>query len=283
MSGTLTRLFNRCPTVWEEFGDKVFGELFDPLGVGDEDGPSRVVISDENVSKLGRCPLQFAEHLGEFRRLAERWGFERVRLLVSIRSQATWLASAYAQISDRRAGASQSDFEEWVRRVTDRSQDYYKRGIGLDYLLYRRACVETLGQENVLLLPYEFMQESPAGFFRKWFQFLECPEKEDTCLQTLVDAPARNVRSSSEDTWEVRDRAVTNAESSIPVGQLLETMGLPALGLPSRIPLRWPDLAREKEIRLTPSIREQVVQAYRQNNRRLAEDIGRDLGRYGYY
>lgn len=56
-----------------------------------------------------------------------------------------------------------------------------------------------------------------------------------------------------------------------------------AFGLPTKVPLRWPDLNRGDEIHLTPELRDEVMSFYEPSNRALAEAIGIDLGQYGYY
>ena len=56
-----------------------------------------------------------------------------------------------------------------------------------------------------------------------------------------------------------------------------------ALGLPMRVALRWPDLAREGEIRLTPSLSREIMRKYEKSNRAFAAHIGMDLSPYGYY
>jgi len=276
MGGTLKRFFERSPVIWSDLGEKLFTELF---GAKDLKTRDDVLISDENACSY-RDPVQVREHVKAFTELAKTWGFERVRILGSVRHQAARLASSYAQISDRRVGASQSDFEARMRR---KIENYYKSGVTLDYARLRRALMGVIGSENVLLLPYELMKESLPDFLERWFQFLGRPEEGGRVTEEIEadseDTKARNVRSSSEDTWALRERTLRGVKTI----QLRPGRLFGALGLLTEVPLRWPDFEREDKIRLTPSLKWEIMNTYEESNRILAEHIEMDLGRYDYY
>lgn len=70
-----------------------------------------MLITDENACSY-REPALITEHLSALKGVANQWGFERVRVIGSVRHQASRLASSYAQVSDRRVGVSQDKFEQ---------------------------------------------------------------------------------------------------------------------------------------------------------------------------
>lgn len=276
--GILSRFFGRSPVIWHDLGDKLFAELFEACGQQVQDGKD-MLISDENACSY-RDPTLLFSHLKEFSELSKEWGFKRLRILGSVRQQATRLASSYAQVSDRRIGASQSDFEARMRRKVDTG--YYKEGVTTDYELLRRALVDVVGTENVLLLPCELMKEDLKDFLSRWCEFLGWPEEGERIIKELVAGSgvrAKNVRSSSEDTWTLRDRTLRGARTiRLRPGRLFA-----ALGLPTKIPLRWPDLEREEEICLTPQLEQKIMSTYEESNRAFARSIDMELNKYNYY
>jgi hypothetical protein len=275
--GILNRFFQGSPAVWRDLDRELFTELFggtDQLVAGGGD----VLISDENVCDHAG-PVLAGKHLSEFVDLLVERGFDRVRILCSVRQQATRLASGYAQVSDRCVGASQFDFEEDTRRRI--GAGYYKEGIHFDYDLLRQKLVEVVGEENVLMLPYELMKEDLRDFLGRWFDFLGRPREGGQIIERLEesDAKARNVRSSSEKTWGLRDRTLRGANTIRlrPVGVFAR------LGFPTEIALRWPDFEREDDIRLTPQLEQEIMSTYEESNRAFAKAIDMDLSRYNYY
>ena len=275
--GILRRFFECSPLVWRDLGDKLFREVFGPRPEGSYGDD--VLVSDENACSY-RDPVLVTEHLSAFREMADRWGFGRVRVLGSVRHQAARMASSYAQISDRRVGASQSGFENRVSRTI--GVNYHRRGVTLEYDLLWKALVDVVGEENTLLLPYELMRENQPDFLKRCFSFLDRPEEGRRIIEELkadADAETRNVRSTAKDTWALQDRT-TRGVTTI---RLRPSRLFSALGFPSHVPLRWPDFEREDQIRLTPSLKQKIMSTYEESNRALAEHTGMDLGRYNYY
>ena len=276
--GVINRFFKCSPMIWEDLGEDLFTELFGnrerQLG-----GKSDVLLSDENACNP-RDPVRLHAHLKALRDLSQKWGFERMRVFCSVRQQATRMASGYAQVSDRRLGASQQGFED---RVFAKIHDhYYKDGIKYDYALLRKAFVDTVGKDNFLLLPYESMKENLSDFLSRWFKFLDRSQEGKEIIARVTNNPkvkAKNQRSLSRHVWKIRDRTKRGAT----LFRLRPGRVFSKLGLPTTVAIRWPDLKREKEIRLTPDIENQIMAVYRDSNMRLAKAIGEDLGRYNYY
>lgn len=277
-NGILNCFFQCSPAIWADLGQELLTDLF---GATDEGAKSRkdILISDENVCDHSG-PILIKKHLSAFVDLLSGGGFDRVRILCSVRQQATRFASGYAQMSDRYVGASQSDFEAKARRKL--GPGYYKKGIKFDYELLRRELVKVVGEENVLMLPYELMKEDLEDFLRRWFCFLERQEEGEQIMEKLEsesDTKGRNVRSSSERTWVIRPRTLRAARTI----RLRPVRVFARFGLPTEIPIRWPDYEREEEIRLTPQLEQEIMSTYKKSNRALAEAIEMRLGQYDYY
>lgn len=292
--GALRTFFDRSPAIWDVLGDSLFSDL---LGNRIDRKGGTVLISDENVSISMRYPRSFlgpegllfgydpyamGNHLRKLAVVASRWGFSRTRILLTVRRQDTWLASAYSQTSDRWPGASQKHFEAWVSSLLDPSRDYWFNGVTLDFALLRRVVVESVGDENTLILPYELMRDNLLGFLRRWFEFLEISENPEEYLLTSQEGPDTsgvNVRSEGNGKWKIRPRT-DRGTRSIP---LRPWRLFSALGLPTRVLLRWPERGRGSHISLTPDLRERILATYRHTNRELAESLGTDLASYGYF
>ncbi|MCS3628945.1 hypothetical protein GGP53_002824 [Salinibacter ruber] len=206
-------LFDLSPKVWKIWGDRIFGGL----GGNKKNGNGAdLLISDEGASGAvlsprprftssdlsygspssrrhydyrGPLPSTFGGHLEAMSEAASEYGFGDIKILATTRRQDTRLASTYAQISDRIRGASQKNFEEWVRYLTKNPQGYYDVGGGveLDYFQWWKEAVRVVGQSNVLFQAFELLRESNPNFLRTWLRFLEVSEV-DSIINSLQQA-----------------------------------------------------------------------------------------------
>jgi hypothetical protein len=280
--GILEEAFNKSPYVWNDLGECIFNELF---GEGEHCQSMNTLISEESVC-LSQQPLQFEEHVKQFRYLARRWGFDGLRLLVSVRRQADVFASRYAQDSARRSGASQSDFERWLEGLitmdtTYLRNNYHGRGISRNYNLLWDAMASAVGEENVLMIPYELMKNDLSEFFGSWLSFMDIGETKNSILKKVkkVDIKKRNKRSTCKNTWQIRERA----NMGLATLNLRPSRLFQYIGLPTKVSLRWPDLDRENEIRLTSELRRRVMSFYEKSNENLDKKIDFDLEKHNYY
>ena len=272
--GIFRRFFAAVPEIWSEHGDELLARL-------STEGHQNTLVSDENVTNMTQTHQIIAAHISEILNIYDG----DVKVVLTIRRQADKLASNYAQLSNKLQGASQSHFESWTRNLTHTVSAYYgegARGIMLDYDSIRSYLQSALPKENICMLPYEMMKEDLRTFMDRWLSFM------DVNMQTaaLVDEvkqgsepKKRNVRSSSENTWKLRQRSLRGA----PVLNLRPTRLFQALGMPTKLPIRWPDFNRDDKIHLTPELRNEVMTVYEPSNRAVAEKIDIDLSQYGYY
>lgn len=277
--GIMDRYFSRSALVWQHQGDRLFADV---LGLSKDTAPQEnILISDEGVGAQASRPVLMREHLTRFAEKASAWGFTHVRLFCVIRRQDRWLASHYAQLSDRKANASQKAFETYVRDWLSPSAGRYLNGIRTDYKALHEELVAALGQPNVLMLPYEWLDEDPAAFLECLFEFLELADAHRLTSE-LAPAASRkrsNQRSTAPNSWQLRRREVMDTK----VVHLQPARIFQRLKLPTALPLPWPETEREASIELTPALSREILAVYGEGNRRLAADLGLDLGRYGYY
>lgn len=274
--GTFRAFFEASPQVWTDRGSVLFGEVFGPRS--EQRNRTRdVLVTDENVGHFME-PVAAREHVQRFVDVANRWHFDEVRVLVSVRNQATMFASDYAQMSDQRPDASQEHFEAYVRKRIDPSRYYYAYGVRFDYHLLYQSLTDVLGEENVLMRPYEEMKEDQDAFLERWFSFLRITEEGATIRTELARSQPerRNVRSTSEDTWTLASLRAWNVD--LPAPSLLQSVGAP-----TTLPLGRLDWRRPREIRLTDQLRREVREVYGESNRALADAIGTDLSPFRYY
>jgi hypothetical protein len=178
-------------------------------------------------------------------------------------------------------GASQKNFERWIRRILDPDRGYYEGGgIQHNYYLFWQQVTVAVGTENTLVLPLEHLKEDMSGYLSRLFRFLEIPEEGADIIASLSEPEnlKRNANtSSSKDTWDLK--APIRTGPWFRPGRLFR-----ALGFPHRMPLRWPDFRRGKEIRLTSELRAHILGVYADENRRLDRALEEvDLRSYGYW
>ena len=182
-----------------------------------------------------------------------------------LRRQDHWLASHYAQISDREGGGSQAGFAAMVERTLDPARDRHGFGMLLDYGALHAALAAVAGRGG----------ECSCCRTRRW-----SPSPSDCCaasspgsarprtaVPTLLAAAAgrANVRGEAAGgvpSWRLRP-------PSLALG------GGRRVAVPSRL---WP----ARRIALAPGLSARILAAYAEGNARAAAAAGLDLAAYGY-
>lgn len=270
--GVLDRAFKGTPAVWDEIGADVIASAVDS---GASDLP--VLVSDEGAS-VWFDPSTAAAHFHGLVAAAVRAGFGSVRIVCVVRRQDQRFGSAYAQVSDRRRGVGQADFEHHVETLVASNAPWPDGGSGMDYEAIRQAAVGAFGAGNVLFLPYEMMDADPETFYGRLLDMLGATDADRAAVTSAVaDGGRANRRSTQADTWALR-----------PLQPWLRVRLRPsrlarALRLPSHLTVRPWDPTRESTIAMTDRLRQTVLTRYDEGNRALAESLGIDLGRYGYF
>lgn len=284
--GTLARAFRRSPKIWRHMGDTLLRDMLGQSGAKALDFRSNILVSDQSAGprlfEFGEYvgphwerermdPTMLCAHLKAMRHVAESEGFTALKVMLVIRRQDRWLASKYAQRSDRIVGASQRDFEARIRYYTEESYGYYADGIVLDYCTLWDMLVEALGETHVLIIPYEQLARDPLEFLDRLCHFHAANTEgaDPMALASLAAKLPANVRATAPDTWRLRAptrRALLRS--------LTRSEGMMRL-------LHWANL-QDREIHLTEPVRRQILGTYSQSNAALGARIGYDLQQFGY-
>lgn len=264
--------FNRSPVVWYHQGAEILAAVRSSQGP-----PTRpLLVTDEGVTSR-RCPYVLGAHFSELTQVARAAGYSSVRAIVVVRRQDQWLGSYYAQMSDRRVGARQDDFEQFVEEWTDPARGlHFDYGAALDYEAVYDNLSNALGTDSVLILPYEQLDTNPDNFIHSMFSFIGEPESTEAALAAL-QGTRENVRSSRTDVWDIRPLAPYRTI------RLRPSRFVSALSLPKSLPVRRVDLRRGRRIEMTTPLRDRLLAAYEESNRALDKKAKLDLGKYEYF
>lgn len=284
--GILARAFRRSPLIWQAEGQSLFRRLLDaPEGkwmsnksllVSDQSaGPRLLEYGDYQGSHWEQermDPMLLGSHLKQMTAEAQKRGFSRVKIILVFRRQDHWLASKYAQRSDRIVGASQSQFEERIDYYLSREKGYYSDGLILNYNTLYEELSRAIGRESLLFLPYELLKTEPADFLGLLSEFMAPGDRNTRELVTRLGLQAAatkaNVRSQGASEWELRQPRAEHGVSTI-----------------ASVLYRRLSKAnnRHKSIRLTPGLSEKILNTYRESNARLGQELELDLKNLGYF
>lgn len=221
----------------------------------------------------------FLSHLRKIKSISKDLGYKNVKVLITTRRQDEMLASTYAEASHIIRGASQKNFEKWTQYITQNPMGYHAGGGNkLNFTNYYKKSSDIVGKDNVFLIPFEMLMKDQRNFLDKWMTYAGVKEKEKVLSKIHNNESNKvNKRSKSKHTWKL-SKPIRRGPS-IPAGRIPT-----ALGLPRRIPLRWPDFSREQQISLSERVSEQILDVYEESNRSLDECLPHlDLKRFEYY
>jgi hypothetical protein len=247
--GFFPSVLKRSPHLWDEIGEALWSEL-----LRGRDPGKPVLISDEGFGRNASKPDVLTAHLRRIRDIALSKGFSRFRVIALVRRQDHWFASHYAQISDRRPDASQSDFEREVERLTSPSAGFYGFGTLLRYDQLHAALSNELGQDDLYLRPFEELRYQPERFWDGLSRFLGeelSPPSSDS---------RRNERTAGCDRWFLRPPRVTSARTLV----------------------RRSVLHRRRTVELTPRLAGLFGRAFGPSNEAFSALSGIDVKALGY-
>ncbi|WP_340106380.1 hypothetical protein [Rhodohalobacter sp. 8-1] len=257
---SLGNIFSRSIRIWEKFGDTIFEDL-----IGDQQAwlknDQDLLISDERIGRQGSRSTLLADHFREMKQKAGDWGFERIHLICMIRRQDHWLASHYAQMSDRNPQAGQEDFKKLIRNITSPYRFRYGFGMLLEYNELYDQLSDAYGDSNLLMLPYEELKQTPAAFLESLLGRLGTPSETIEHILDETSGTKKNVRSE-QDVWQLRNKRKRVAGIPLP---------------------KWIFTGGEKTIKLMPEYTQQVFECYSAGNRELALKTGLNLEEHGYF
>ena len=225
-------------------------------------------------------PLPVAEFIDLY--LLPAWREKgQVRVLLTLRNQADWLASLYAELSHGIAGAGQHDFETQVASILEKSDP------AIDWWGYIQDLQSVVGNDNVKVLLFEDMGK--AFFWRELAYFMGI---QDVAAEKMLAgaSPRENVRGSGlPGTWAVRSemKFCRHWLNSCWPDDLLPGMKKSLVSVVARLepkltffPARW--LRRGETIEVTPALRRLVSDHCAESNRALGLWLSRNLQELGY-
>jgi hypothetical protein len=286
----LKHLFRFPKDVWngsESALESLFGsenERQNDFIISDEGVYGWAAAQQPRIGKLGpRTPLQsagypyfsfLASHLRRIDSAVNKWGFSGVRVLVTIRRQDTWLASMFSQFSGGVRGASQKSFDEWVQYLVHDPVGYYSGGGSkVEYYMVYKKLKNAIGSDNVLIIPFEMLKNDPKLFLSKWSKFIG----EKNVHISVKETSEMNKNSLNNNTWRIK-KPINEGFKVYP--NRLQSI----LRVPNRIPNRWPDFGRDKEVYLSESLSDEIMQVYRESNEKLDKVMEHsDLKKYEYF
>lgn len=266
------------PNAWATDQGQRFFERYDT------EVQSNVVISHESLyehvpfrasgqeENLVAEPYLLSERLEAISRSA--WPHGQVKALMFIRKQADWLPSIYAEVSYQLKKQSQEDFQHRVRQFIDHANQGSQV---LDFGLVYDQLVAALGQDNVLMLPYEAFGEE-----KTWDQIRAFIGVDQLSLHDRSGKERVNVKRSSEGQgWESVNLShlgrVRNVLARGVVRDVWEK--IPAL---KKLAMKVATL-RKLRIAVPDDLEREIVEFYRESNEACSAKIGMDLSKYGYY
>ena len=178
--------------------------------------PGTLLLSDENVGvdahslwrDRGPSPETIAKRLAVLSETIAPIG--RLRVLIGVRRQDTWLASRYAESSRYYPKFNQIDFDRRMARA-HAARELSGPWRWTDYALVEQAFAARLGAENIRLFSLEQMAARPVLSLRALGTFLGA---------SLPRPPAgkrkkRNVRAISENAWRMQGGATLHLTTDV--------------------------------------------------------------------
>lgn len=265
---SMRRFAGRSPLVWRRFGHEFFESAFASAGV--DSRKKSLLISDENslfrLRKRIAGPDTTVRHIEELERQALKY-FSSIKILLVIRRQDTWLASAYAQICSSpkqqwSENPSQQHFAEWTDSQTSKRKRYYSGfGSNIEYLYLIKNIIKN--NIDLTVLPFELLKENKKKFLSEIASFLDQDYVE------IGSEKRENVKSTSANTWRISKRRKITLRPS----RLFNKIGLSKIDLPNQ----------NISIKLTKKISNNIMKSYKKTNKEVSYLIGKDLIKYGYF
>jgi len=203
----------------------------------------------------------------------------RIRVWVTVRNQADWLASRYAQNSNRMFSPGQADFERQVLSLLD---DSSAAGASfLDYNLLASGLENLVGPENVFFFAYDNLTSGEQWQKLEHWSGMPFPGL-DPIPSAHTSSPRENQRRLAGKIWETQKTRVLTLQ---PWVRRLDGLTRPSLGCGlCTITARLENLlSRQKEISLTAELRKEIQTKYAASNHAFEKQTGITLPRDKYF
>jgi hypothetical protein len=208
--------------------------------------------------------------------------FPNARVILVVRRQDKWVESAYAQLLKAGFSTSIDRYVNWNSRT--RRFDPYNVGLyhgpnldarDLDWAAFDRHYRARFGEQAVLTLPFELFVDDAPSFLYELYAFLG-----------IEDGPRPDTRERVNERWSGITAGLAKLVNKVPMP--IKRAIRDRIGNewhPASVFARTIDpLLPKRTSRFVPEpIAEALLELHRDDNRALAERIGRELGHWGYY
>ena len=207
--------FSRSPEFWNVYGSAliknaipkdVLDSNINVLGSSEGITNARVFVRNDDPFFTPfthmNDPSMLTTHLNNFKAQISEFGFDSLKVILAIRKQDTWLASNYAEFSHLIRFASQSDFEKQVDHLIDPKMRYYWEGVWLNFQYIRDCIVNSVGKDNLAILPQEFLAKSPELYLEKLSRFID----DKGILQSPKTIYEKNKNRTDINKWKLKPR-----------------------------------------------------------------------------
>ena len=261
---SLTKFLNSSPLIWKKLG-KEFFKYTDKLS--QRSSRESLLISDEfGFWENTNDPCVAARHIEEMRRTALENHFSKVKVLICIRKQDTWLASAYAETSKNFQKPSQSHFERWVEsRIDPYSKFYSSTGVRLRYHSMFSELSKYMKLKNLKIIPFELLSQNYSKYISEINNFIDNSEVQESHEKEII-----NKKSKSQNTWKVSPKYIRLKPS-----RLFSMLGLKKVRLPS--------ILGNQQITLKKEMSKNIMKLYETENKLMDKEIRMNLKSYNYY
>lgn len=268
--------FARSPEFWLDYGDQLIQTAI-PKQVLSKN--QNVLISSEGIAGARiflrntdpmidpfspvNDPHLLIFHFRNLRKIIAKYGFDRIKIILTIRRQDYWFASNYSEYSHLIPRSSQKDFETQIEHMISPEFRYYWEGMWANYKLLRDCLLEITGKEDYLILPHELLVENSHEFIKRLSNFIE----DDGILKSSFDVLNKNSVGNNE--WKKKKRRYYFKPY-----RLFDKYDNRVISF---------SIGKERIIKLKPYISDQVMAFFQKTNQQLDQDENLDLVKYGYY
>lgn len=222
---------------------------------------------ESNSSRTGTHPI--VEFIDRLRGIFDHC---QIRVLVTFRNQADFLASLYAQLSYRMPSPNQNDFDDKVKDLLARRDPF------LDWGGLTQGLSQVVGQQNLKVCLFE---DGLPTVLQDMAEFVAPRLSQPLKVERL------NQRASQDGGWSVTTTPFASSRGFInqvwPPSRMPRSRQLllrPIAGLLSRFAVQ--QSLDAKTIMLEPAITRNIRETYRQSTDYLSGVLEKDLREFGY-
>jgi hypothetical protein len=191
----------------------------------------------------------------------------KLKVVMVIRRQDRWLASAYSQCSTNITRAGQKNFVKKTEKLLE--DDLYEKGAFLNYDFMLKRLKEPVGDNNLCVTLFEKLKQNKSEFIK------DILDKIDGTLSDNLNYEKKNNSKIKNNKWSIRPNSLlkTIYRNLIPKNTRSKV---------SNIRSKNNILLSNKSISLSNRMSKKILSKFRDSNNKLEDNHGLEVGRYGY-